>query len=560
MIGRKVDALAGKPAPAALLVDVPRLITAYYAERPDPAAAGERVAFGTSGHRGSSLTRSFNEAHILAITQAICAYRKTQGIDGPLFLGWDTHALSEPARVTALEVLAANGVEVAIDSRDAPTPTPVVSHAILSHNNNNGNSNSNRGRRADGIVVTPSHNPPQYGGFKYNPPSGGPAASDVTAWIEREANALLASGIQGVARVSYERARMAPTTKRYDYRTAYVSDLDHVIDAAVLRSAKLRLGVDPLGGASLEYWGTIAERYHLDLDIVNPLVDPTFRFMTVDWDGAIRMDPSSPYAMARLIELRNRYDLAFAADPDADRHGIVCRSGGLLPPNHYLSVAIDYLFRHRPGWSPRAGVGKTIVSSSLLDRVAARLGRKLVEVPVGFKSFVDGLLDGSLGFAGEESAGASFLRTDGTTWTTDKDGLAPGLLAVEITARLGRDPGEIYREMTRELGDPAYERVDFDSSSERKEILRTSSPADLRLAELAGEPVTAIVTTASGNGRPIDGIKVATANAWFAARPSGTEPISKLYAESFKGPDHLARVQEEAQAALETLFRARGAK
>jgi phosphoglucomutase len=553
MLERKIHSLAGKPAPPALLANIPRLVTAYYAEQPDPRVAAQRVVFGTSGHRGSSVNGSFNEAHILAITQAICTYRKAHQIDGPLFLGWDTHALSEPARVTALEVLAGNDVRVLLDTRDAPTPTPAVSYAILSHN---------RGRppNADGIVVTPSHNPPEYGGFKYDPPTGGPADAEVTRWIEREANALVESGLRAVKRVPYERARHASTTARFDYRAAYVDALGQVVDTTVLAGCKLRLGVDPLGGASADYWGAIAERYRLELDVVNPSIDPTFAFMTVDWDGAIRMDPSSPYAMARLIDLRDRYDLTFAADPDADRHGIVCRSDGLLPPNHYLAVAIDYLFRHRPGWSARPAVGRSVVSSSLLDRVAARLGRRVFEVPVGFKQFVGGLLDGSIGFAGEESAGASFLRLDGSTWTTDKDGIVPGLLAVEMTARLGKDPGELYRQIARELGDPAYERVDFDTTPERKEILRSLSAADLRITELAGDPVHSVVTTAPGNGQPIDGIKVATEHAWFAARPSGTEPVGKLYAESFRGPDHLRRVQEEAEAALESVFRARGAK
>ncbi len=550
MLDRKVSPLAGKPATAALLVDVPRLVTAYYAERPDPSVAGERVAFGTSGHRGSSLDRTFNEAHVLAMTQAICAYRKQQGIDGPLFLGWDTHALSEPARVTALEVLAANGVDVMIDTGDGPTPTPVVSHAIVAHNRV-------QPRRADGIVVTPSHNPPAYGGFKYDPPSGGPAESEVTKWIEREANTLLRSELRGVARVPYERARRAATTRRFDYMTQYVSALDGVVDAQAITGAKLRLGVDPLGGASVGYWGAIAERYRLDLDVVNPLVDPTFRFMTVDWDGAIRMDPSSPYAMASLIDLRDCYDLAFAADPDADRHGIVCRSAGLLPPNHYLAVAIDYLFRQRSTWNRAAGVGKTVVSSSLLDRVAARLDRGLVEVPVGFKYFVEGLLQGSLGFAGEESAGASFLRLDGSTWVSDKDGIVMGLLAVEMMSRVGRDPGEMYREIARDLGDPAYERVDFAATPEQKESLRLASPGDLPVSDLGGDPVTAVITKAPGNGLPIDGVKVSTAQAWFAARPSGTEPVCKLYAESFRGPDHRKRVQDEAQSILDGLFRAR---
>lgn len=553
MFERKINPLAGKPAPATLLANIPRLVTAYYTERPDPAVAAQRVVFGTSGHRGSSVSRSFNEAHILAITQAICAYRKAQGYEGPLFLGWDTHALSEPARVTALEVLAANEVKVMVDTRDAPTPTPVVSHAIVAHNRN-------PGARADGIVITPSHNPPEYGGLKYDPPSGGPAGKDVTAWIEREANALLASGVRAVKRVPYEEARRASTTTRFDYRTSYVGELARVVDASVLSGCKLRIGVDPLGGASVEYWGAIAERYRLELELVNPIVDPTFRFMPVDEDGVIRMDPSSPYAMARLVDLRDRYDLILAADPDADRHGVVCPSTGLLPPNHYLAVSIHYLFRHRPGWSPGPAVGKTIVSSSLLDRVAERLGRGVVETPVGFKHFVEGLLDGSIGFAGEESAGAAFLRLDGSTWVTDKDGIIPGLLAAEMTARTGKDPGDLYKELVHDLGDPAYERVDFAASLEQRDLLRSLSPNDFPMIDLGGNPVRAVVNTARGNGGLIDGVKVTTEHAWFAARPSGTEAVCKLYAESFRGPDHLRRVQDEAQSALEGLFRSRGAQ
>jgi phosphoglucomutase len=548
-----VHPLAGQPPPSALLVDVPRLVTAYYTERPDPSVRAQRVAFGTSGHRGSSLDVGFNEGHILAITQAICFYRRQQGIDGPLFLGWDTHALSEPARVTALEVLAANGVEVMLDAHDRFTPTPVVSQSILAYN---------RGRAdglADGIVITPSHNPPESGGFKYDPPSGGPADTQVTSWIEQRANALLAEGLREVARTPYTRARHAPTMHPFDYLESYVGALGTVIDVAVLHGTGLRVGVDPLGGASVGYWEAIGERYGFRLDVVNPEVDPTFRFMPVDWDGKIRMDPSSPYAMARLLGLRDRFDLAFGADPDADRHGIVTRSTGLLPPNDYLAASIWHLFRHRPGWPGTAAVGKTIVSSSMIDRVAARIGRRLVEVPVGFKYFVPGLLDGSLGFAGEESAGASFLGRDGTAWATDKDGLIMGLLAAEIMARTGRDPAEHYRDLTRELGEAVYERIDAEATSEEKAVLQQLSAETLGLTELAGEPVEAVLTAAPGDGQPIGGVKIITEHGWCAARPSGTEAVYKLYAESFKGPDHLRRIQEEAQAAIQGAFRAMGA-
>jgi phosphoglucomutase len=550
MSGEAVHPLAGKPAPPELLVNVSRLVTAYYAERPDPAVPAQRVAFGTSGHRGSSFRGGFNEAHILAITQAICLYRAAHGIDGPLFLGWDTHALSEPARVSALEVLVANGVGVMVDAHDRVTPTPAVSWAILAHN---------RGRRAglaDGIVITPSHNPPEYGGFKYNPPSGGPAETEVTRWIQDRANALLADGLAGVARVPFERARRAATVHGFDYLEGYVGDLDAVIDMDALRGGRLTIAVDPLGGASVDYWKAITGRFGVRLDLVNDAVDPTFRFMTVDWDGAIRMDPSSRYAMARLVGLRHRYDLAFANDPDADRHGIVTRDAGLLNPNHYLAASVWYLFRHRPRWTPAAAVGKTVVSSSMIDRVAARLGRPLVEVPVGFKYFVDGLLDGTLGFAGEESAGASFLRREGTVWATDKDGLIMSLLAAEITARTGRDPGEHYRELTREFGDPVYERIDAEATPEQRTALERLSATDLGMTELAGEPVKATLTVAPGNQRPIGGLKVIAEHGWFAARPSGTEAVYKLYAESFKGPEHLRRIQEEARAAIQRTFRA----
>jgi phosphoglucomutase len=542
----RLHPLAGKPAPTSILVNVPRLVTAYYTERPDPAVVAQQVAFGTSGHRGSSLKVGFNEGHILAITQAICAHRKQQGIDGPLFLGWDTHALSEPARATALEVLAANGVEVMVDAHDGPTPTPTVSLAIMAYN---------RGRQrglADGIVITPSHNPPDSGGFKYDPPSGGPADSATTGAIARDANALLTDGLRGVQRVPYERARTASTLRRFDYVDLYTRELGAVIDMDVLRGTKLRIGVDPLGGASVDYWKPIADRYGFDLELVNDSKDPTFAFMTVDWDGQIRMDPSSPSAMARLIALKDRFDLAFACDPDADRHGIVTRSAGLMNPNHYLAVAVDYLFRHRSGWRADAAVGKTIVSSSIIDRVTARLGRRLLEVPVGFKYFVDGLLSGALGFGGEESAGASFLRKDGSAWTTDKDGLIMGLLAAEMTARDGKDPGERYVELTRELGEPVYERIDAAATPEQKAALSRLTAKDLGVTEVAGEKVTAVVTTA--DGQPIGGIKVSTESGWFAARPSGTEAVYKLYAESFKGAAHLARIQEEGQAVIQKAF------
>jgi phosphoglucomutase len=501
----------------------------------------QRVSFGTSGHRGSALKTSFNEDHILAISQAISSYRKTQGIDGPLFLGIDTHAVSAPASRTALEVLAANGVEVRLAEGDEFTPTPAVSHAILAYN---------RGRKTglgDGIVITPSHNPPEDGGFKYNPPEGGPAESAVTLWIEAEANGLLRSGLKGLARIPYEKALRAPTTKRHDFRRAYVEDLARVIDLDVIRGAGINLGVDPLGGASVHYWGLIAERYGLKLTVVNDAVDPTFRFMTLDWDGRIRMDPSSPYAMRRLIGLKDRFDIAFACDTDADRHGIVTRSAGLLPPNHSLSTAIDYLFRHRPGWRPEAAVGKSLVSSRMIDLVTARLGRKLCEVPVGFKWFVAGLLDGSLGFGGEESAGASFLRLDGTTWTTDKDGIVPLLLAAEITARAGRDPGVLYRELTREFGDPVYDRVDSPATAAQRQALAGLSPEHVRITDLAGERIEAVLTRAPGNGAPIGGIKVTARSGWFAARPSGTENIYKIYAESFRGQDHLRLILSEAE-------------
>ncbi|MGE5319216.1 MAG: phosphoglucomutase (alpha-D-glucose-1,6-bisphosphate-dependent) [Hyphomicrobiaceae bacterium] len=537
----RVSPQAGKPATPSMLVDVPKLITAYYTERPDPGVAAQRVAFGTSGHRGSSLEHAFNEWHIAAITQAICLYRKGQKISGPLFLAMDTHALSMPAFATALEVLAANGVDVMISQGDEYTPTPVLSHAILTYN---------RGRAtalADGIVITPSHNPPDSGGFKYNPPDGGPADTDVTGWIQRKANELLQGSLKGVQRVPYEQARRASTTRRHDYLDAYVADLGAVIDVDAIRGATIRLGVDPLGGAGVHYWGPIAERYRLDLTVVNDEVDPTFRFMSVDWDGKIRMDPSSPYAMQRLIALKDRFDIAFACDTDHDRHGIVTKNAGLLPPNHYLAVAIFYLFQHRPEWSKGVAVGKTVVSSQMIDRVAAKLGRTLYEVPVGFKWFVEGLLDGSLGFGGEESAGASFVRRDGSVWTTDKDGIVPALLSAEIAARMGRDPGEIYGELARELGEPVYDRVEAPATAEQKQRLAQLSPQQVLSAELAGEKIQRILTRAPGNGAPIGGLKVVAESGWFAARPSGTEDIYKIYAESFRGEDHLRRIQKEAQ-------------
>jgi phosphoglucomutase len=549
-----ISPLAGKPAEPSMLVNVPKLVTAYYTDEPDPSVAGQRVAFGTSGHRGSALDKAFNEDHILAISQAICLYRAQQTIDGPLFLGMDTHALSVPALATALEVLAANGVDVMIAEGDGYTPTPAVSHAILTYN---------RGRKtgvADGIVITPSHNPPQDGGFKYNPPHGGPAELGITGWIEAKANEFLEHGLRGVKRMPFEKALRASTTHRHDYIGAYTSDLATVIDMEAIRGAGIRLGVDPLGGAGVHYWGPIAERYGLNLTVVNDAVDPTFRFMTVDWDGQIRMDPSSPYAMARLIALKDRFDIAVACDTDHDRHGIVTRTAGLLPPNHYLSVAIFYLFQHRPRWRKDAAVGKTVVSSQMIDRVTAKLGRTLYEVPVGFKWFVTGLLDGSLGFGGEESAGASFVRLDGSVWTTDKDGIVPALLAAEITARIGRDPGEIYQELARELGAPVYDRIDAPATPAQKELLGRLSPQQVRRTDLAGEDIETILTRAPGNGAPIGGLKVMAKSGWFAARPSGTESIYKIYAESFVGADHLRRVLEDAQAIVDDALSAAAPK
>jgi phosphoglucomutase len=540
----KVSPLAGQPATAVALVDVPRLVTAYYTEVPDASVAAQRVAFGTSGHRGSAFKNTFNEWHVLAISQAICDYRKRRGISGPLFLGIDTHALSTPACASALEVLAANDVEVMLATHDEYTPTPVISHGILSYN---------RGRDtglADGIVITPSHNPPDDGGFKYNPPNGGPAGEEVTRGIEARANHFLERNLHGVRRTPLEKALRSATTHRHDYLNAYVGDLDQVIDMQAIRGANIRMGVDPLGGAGVHYWGPIAERYGLNLTVVSDAVDPTFRFMTLDWDGVIRMDPSSPYAMQRLIGLKDRFEIAFACDTDHDRHGIVTASAGLLPPNHYLAVAILYLFRHRSQWRKTAAVGKTVVSSQMVDRVVAKLGRELYEVPVGFKWFAEGLLDGSLAFGGEESAGASFSRLDGSVWTTDKDGIVPALLSAEMTARLNRDPGEIYRELTGEFGEPLYERVETAATADQKRRLASLAAQQLTLTELAGEQVQSILTRAPGNDAPLGGLKVSAANGWFAARPSGTEDVYRIYAESFHGAEHLRSILTEAQAVV----------
>ena len=548
-----INPLAGKLAPHGMLVNVPRLITSYYSETPDPQIPAQRVSFGTSGHRGSPFERSFNEWHVLAITQAICHYRKQQGIDGPLFLGIDTHALSEPANVSALEVLAANGVDVMIAQNGEYTPTPAVSHAILTYN---------RGRTAglaDGIVVTPSHNPPDSGGFKYNPPNGGPADGSVTGWIEKAANALLEVGLDGVLRVSLAQALASSHTHQHDYLNTYVDDLVNVLDMDVIRGAPIRLGVDPLGGAGVHYWGPIAERYGLNLTVLNDEVDPTFRFMSLDWDGRIRMDPSSPYAMQPLLGQKDRFDVAFACDTDHDRHGIVTRAAGLLPPNQYLTVLVDYLFAHRPKWPTRAAVGKTIVSSQMIDRVSEKLGRTLYEVPVGFKWFVSGLLDGSLGFGGEESAGASCLRLDGTAWSTDKDGIVPALLSAEITTRTGRDPAEIYRDLTQRLGEPVERRVQAAATAPQRALLGRLSPSQFPHTELAGEKIMQVLDRAPGNNAAIGGIKVITKSGWFAARPSGTEDIYKIYAESFLGEDHLTRIVEEAQAMVDSTLAQQGA-
>jgi phosphoglucomutase len=535
--------LAGKPAPSDVLIDPVELCREYYARQPDATDPAQRVSFGTSGHRGSSLRGSFNEAHVLAITQAICEYRKSQGVNGPLYVGKDSHALSEPALHTALEVFAANNVETMTDRDGGYTPTPVVSHAILTHNRQRVSG------LADGIVITPSHNPPEDGGFKYNPPHGGPADASATRWIEERANTLLADAVRGVPRIPYEAARRASTTHAHDYVGSYVGDLGAVVDLEAVRGERLRLGADPLGGAALAYWAPIAERYGLDLQVVNDAVDPTFRFMSLDWDGKIRMDCSSAYAMASLIALRDRFDVAFGNDTDADRHGIVTRSG-LMKPNHYLAAAVAYLFAHRPGWPCDAAVGKTVVSSTIIDRVAAKMGRRLFEVPVGFKWFVSGLQDGSLGFGGEESAGASFLRRDGTVWTTDKDGMIMNLLAGEIMARTGRDPSELYLDLTSELGAPAYERIDAPATSAQKAALLRLSPAAIRVSSLAGDPIHSMLTSAPGNGAVIGGLKVITASGWFAARPSGTENVYKLYAESFRSREHLERIQVEARALI----------
>lgn len=543
-----IHARAGQPAQAPDLVDVSRLVDAYFAQRPDPKIPAQRVSFGTSGHRGSSFHTAFNEWHILAISQAICEYRRGKGIGGPLFLGIDTHPLSGPAFSSALEVLAANEVPVRIAPRGEFTPTPAVSRAIL---------NFNRGRTAglaDGIVVTPSHNPPEDGGFKYDPPHGGPASSDITGFIQQRANELIENGLHGVKRAPPEQALRANTTSEHDYIAEYVADLSKVIDFDVLRAAKLNLGVDPLGGASVHYWKPIAERYGLNLTVVNETVDPTFRFMTLDWDGRIRMDPSSPYAMRRLIGLKDKFDVAFACDTDADRHGVVARSSGLLPPNHYLAVCVHYLFGNRSSWPNNAAVGKTVVSSSMIDRVAAKLGRKVYEVPVGFKWFVEGLLSGSLGFGGEESAGASFLCRDGSVWTTDKDGLIAVLLAAEITARVGRDPGEIYQTFEREFGASSYERIDAPADARQRAALGKLSAEDITVTELGGEKIQKILTAAPGDGNPIGGVKVLAEHGWFAARPSGTEDVYKIYAESFRGPDHLRKIQEEAQAMVSAVL------
>ena len=546
------DSRAGKPATADMLTNIPRLVSAYYTSKPDPSIRDQRVAFGTSGHRGSSLDTAFNEDHILAVTEALVRYRKSQGTDGPLYLGADTHALSEPALASALEVLAAHEIPVFIDQDNGYTPTPAISRAILNYNHDRTTG------LADGIVITPSHNPPRDGGFKYNPPTGGPADTTATKWVENEANRLLEAKLDGVKRLPLNQALKAPSTKRFDYITMYVDSLAEAIDFDAIRGAGLKLGVDPLGGAGVAYWPRIAERYKLNLDVVNTEVDPTFRFMTVDWDGKIRMDCSSPYAMASLIALKDRFDVAFASDTDHDRHGIVTRTTGLLNPNHYLAVAIRYLFTNRAGWKTDAGVGKTVVSSSMIDRVAASIGRKLNEVPVGFKWFVDGLLNGSLGFGGEESAGASFLKRDGTTWTTDKDGLLLGLLSAEMMAKEGRDPGESYRNLTEQFGEPAYERVDAPANPAQKAVLSKLSAAQVEATELAGEKIVQILTEAPSNNAAIGGLKVVTANGWFAARPSGTENVYKIYAESFLGVDHLKRIQEEAKALIAKTFAAHG--
>jgi len=544
-----ISPLAGKAAPASSLINVAKLVTAYYEIEPDPAIAAQRVVFGTSGHRGCSFDGSFNERHALAITQAICDYRRAHDIDGPLFLGIDTHALSEPACATGLEVLAANGVNVMLATNDEYTPTPAISHAILTYN---------RGRSAglaDGIVITPSHNPPRDGGYKYNPPNGGPADEEITDWIEAAANRYLEADLRGIRRISYTKALHARTTHRRDYLAAYVADLGSVIDMDAIRDAKIRMGVDPLGGAGVHYWAAIAEHYKLDLTVVSEMVDSRFAFMTLDWDGQIRMDPSSPYAMQRLINIKDRFQIAFACDTDHDRHGIVTPDAGLLPPNHYLSVAVDYLFRHRPRWGAGAAVGKTVVSTGLIDRVATKLKRRLYEVPVGFKWFSSGLLDGSLGFGGEESAGATFLRRDGSVWTTDKDGIILALLSAEITARMGQDPGALYADLTNALGNPVADRVQVTASAKQKQQLAALSPRDITASKLAGEKIASIIGRAPGDDAPIGGIKVSAASGWFAARPSGTEDIYKIYAESFRGEEQLRQILKEAQATVDAVLR-----
>ena len=548
-----IHELAGKPAPRSMLENIPRLVTAYYSFKPDASDPAQKVAFGTSGHRGSSLRNSFNEDHILAVSQAVCEYRKSKGIVGPLFLGMDTHALSEPALATSLEVFAANDMFVMIAKDRGYTPTPVISHAILTYNR------SRKRGSADGVVITPSHNPPEDGGFKYNPPEGGPADTETTKVIEDRANEILNNDLKNVKRVSLSKALNADTTHTYDYITPYIEDLGNIIEMEIIEKAGIKIGADPLGGSVIDFWDPIAERYGLSIDVVNRTVDPTFSFMTVDRDGKIRMDCSSPYAMAGLIELKDNFDIAFGNDTDSDRHGIVTRTEGLLNPNHYLAVAVWYLFQNRPGWRSNAAIGKTLVSSSMIDRVAAHLGRKLSEVPVGFKWFVDGLIDGSYGFGGEESAGASFLRKDGTVWTTDKDGIIMDLLAAEMTAKTGKDPSEIYGELENRFGSPVYERMDAPATPEQKAVLKNLSPEMIKAKELAGEPITEKLTAAPGNNAPIGGLKVVTENGWFAARPSGTEDIYKIYAESFRGKGHLQTIKEEAQEIVNKAFSGAGA-
>jgi phosphoglucomutase len=544
----EISPLAGKPAEQNILVNIPRLITAYYTGIPDVSVPGQLISFGTSGHRGSSLKNSFNENHILAITQAICYYRKEQKIDGPLFLGFDTHALSASAFATTMEVLAANNVVTMIATADEYTPTPVISHAILQYNS------GKKTGLADGIVITPSHNPPDDGGFKYNPPSGGPAPGNVTNWIEKKANELLQDNLRTVKRITYEKALTAGTTHQHDFLNAYVNDLENIIDMNLIRDSKIKLGVDPLGGAGVHYWEPIAERYKLNLTVVNKIVDPTFSFMTVDWDGQIRMDPSSPYAMKRLIAMKDDYDISFACDTDHDRHGIVTKSAGLLNPNHYLSVAVSYLLQHRPNWNKKSAVGKTVVTTQLIDRIVKKLGRQVDDVPVGFKWFVDGLLDSSLCFGGEESAGASFLRLNGSVWTTDKDGFVPALMAAEITAKMNKDPGIMYKELTKEFGEPFYDRIEAKGTQEQKENLKKLSASQLKHKDLAGEKIENILTNAPGNHAPIGGVKVITENGWFAARPSGTEDIYKIYAESFLSKDHLEKIIVEAQTIVNAVL------